>query len=158
MYITDIAAWCNISFGSSSENPLYYAKNLYLNNQLVTELIIPDSVTSIGDRAFYWCESLTSITIPNSVNSIGSFAFSGCSGLTSITIPDSVTSIGDRAFEECANLTSIAIGSGVTFIGSKAFYGCRSLTEISVSENNETFKSIYGNLCSGWYYLDIGSK
>ena len=65
------------------------------------------SVTSIGNSAFYYCESLTSVTIPNSVTSIGDWAFSGCSGLTSVAIPNSVTSIGDYAFYECSGLTSL---------------------------------------------------
>ena len=81
VYITDIAAWCNISFYNSSSNPLYYANNLYLNGELVTELVIPDSVTSIGDRAFYNCYRLTSVVIPDSVTSIGNSAFSYCSSL-----------------------------------------------------------------------------
>ncbi len=107
VYITDIAAWCNISFGSTVANPLYFAKNLYLNNELVTDLVIPDGVTSIGNYAFDNCSSLTSITIPGSVTSIGYCAFYNCSSLTSITIPDSVTSIGDYAFEYCSSLTSV---------------------------------------------------
>lgn len=70
-------------------------------------MIIPNSVTSIGDHAFCLCNSLTSITIPNSVTSIGDYAFSGCDSLTSITIPNSVTSIGKNAFWQCDNLTSV---------------------------------------------------
>ena len=107
MYITDITAWCGISFGDSDANPLYYAKNLYLNGELVTELVIPDSVTSIGKYAFYNCTSLTSVTIPDSVESIGNYAFYGCTGLTSVTIPDSVESIGDYAFRYCSGLTDV---------------------------------------------------
>ena len=98
----------------------------------LTSIIIPDSVTSIGNRAFYGCSSLTSITIPNGVTSIGYRAFSGCSSLTSITIPNSVTSIGDDAFSGCSSLTSITIPNGVTSIGSDAFSGCNSLTSITI--------------------------
>ena len=127
VYITDIAAWCNISFDS---NPLGYAENLYLNNELVTDLIIPDSVTSIGNSALSGCTSLTSITIGNGVTSIGDSAFSGCTSLTSITIPDSVTSIGDDAFYKCTSLTSVTIGNGVTSIGDYAFSYCDSLQEV----------------------------
>ena len=69
--------------------------------------VIPDSVTSIFEGAFYNCTGLTSVTIPDSVTSIGISAFSGCSSLTSITIPDSVTSIGSYAFNSCSSLGSI---------------------------------------------------
>ena len=64
-------------------------------------------ITTIGDEAFYGCDSLTSITIPDSVTTIGSYAFHSCSNLTSITIPDSVTTIGEGAFYSCLKLTSV---------------------------------------------------
>ena len=78
VYITDIAAWCNIAFDGSPSNPLYYTKALYLNNELVTDLTIPDSVTTIGKYAFFNCDSLTSVTIPDSVTTIGEYAFYTC--------------------------------------------------------------------------------
>jgi hypothetical protein len=85
--ITDISAWCNISFADGDSNPLYYAHKLFINNELVKDLIIPNDVTSIGKYAFYGCSGLTSIEIPNSITSIGKYAFYGCNGLTSITLP-----------------------------------------------------------------------
>ena len=91
--------------------------------------IIPNSVTSIGDGAFYGCSSLTSITIPNSVTSIGGSAFWDCSSLTSVTIPNSVTSIGEEAFRNCSGLTSVTIPNSVTSIGDYAFNNCSSLTK-----------------------------
>ena len=66
---------------------------------------IPQGITSIGDSAFFYCDSLTSVSIPDSVTSIGNEAFYSCSSLTSVNIPDSVTSIGDYAFGDCSNLT-----------------------------------------------------
>ena len=117
-----IESLCNISFGSYTANPLYYSKHLYINGQEVTDLVIPNSVTSIGSYAFYGCSGLTSITTTNSVTSIGNSAFSGCSDLTSFTIPESVTSIGHHAFYGCSKLTSITIPNSVTSIGSSAFY------------------------------------
>ena len=130
VYITDLAKWCGISFGDFYANPLYYAHQLYLNGTLITDLVIPDSVTSLGDRAFCNCSSMTSITIGNGVTSIGSGAFSSCSGVMSITIPDSVTSIGSSAFSHCNSLTSITIGNGVTSIGVDAFLKCYKLVEV----------------------------
>ena len=135
VHITDIAAWCGISFGDSSSNPLYWNDNLYLNGELVTNLIIPDGVTSIGDFAFFENRKLVSITIPDSVTSIGDAAFEQCTNLTSISIPDSVTSIGELAFFECFRLTSVTIGNGVTSIGDAAFGGCESLTSIIIPDN-----------------------
>ncbi len=98
VYISDLAAWCAIAFESYSENPLCYAEKMYLNGVPVTDLVIPEGVTSIGAYAFYNCDSLTSITIPDSVTSIGSYAFYGCSGPACIILPDSVTELESNAF------------------------------------------------------------
>ena len=106
VYITDVAAWCNISFGDSSANPLRYGK-MYVKGELISKLIIPDGVTGIGDDAFAYCKSLTEVVIPNSVTSIGNEAFYGCSNLTSVTIGNGVTNIGDKAFSSCSSLTAI---------------------------------------------------
>ena len=94
--------------------------------------IIPNSVTSIGNSAFYGCESLQEISIPNSVTSIGDHAFSFCRSLQKISIPDSVTSIGDSAFYVCESLQEISIPNSVTSIGNSAFEDCTSLQEISI--------------------------
>ena len=83
VYITDVAAWCAIDFENYLANPLCYAGNLYLNDELMSDLVIPNSVTYIRSYAFFGCTSLTSIVIPNSVTSVGSYAFSGCTSLTS---------------------------------------------------------------------------
>ncbi len=141
VHISDIAAWCNIEFGYYDSNPLSYAHHLYLNGEEVRDLVIPNSVTSIGDNAFYNCSGLTSVTIPNSVTSIGSAAFSGCSGLTSVTIGNSVTSIGDNAFYGCSGLTSVTIPNSVTSIGDNAFDGCSGLTGMKVDANNPKYDS-----------------
>ena len=156
--ITDLSAWCKIDFGSYSANPLGNGANLYLNNKLVTELvipsditeiksyafnycnsliklIIPDSVTTIGDEAFYYCRSLTSVTIGDSVTEIGNSAFQFCSSLTSVTIGESVTTIGGSAFSYCNSLTSVTIPDSVTTIGGGAFYNCYSLTSVTIGES-----------------------
>ena len=104
-YTGDVAGWCGIS---GLGNIMSSGRTLYIDgNKLEGAIVIPDSVTSIGDYAFRGCSGLTSVTIGDSVKSIGSYAFYYCSGLTSITIPDSVTSIGQSAFEGCSGLTSI---------------------------------------------------
>ena len=94
-----------------------------------------NSVTTIGNSAFYGCSSLTSVTIGNSVTTIGNSAFYGCSSLTSATIGNSVTSIGEKAFHSCDGLTSITIPNSVTSIGNYAFYLCSSLTSVIIGES-----------------------
>ena len=142
VYITDVAAWCNISFGDYYANPLRYATNLYLNGELITELVIPAGVTVIPAYAFYRQSSITSVIIGDSVTSIGYNAFSSCSLLTSVTIPDSVTTIGDGAFHNCSSLTSVTIGDSVTTIGKYAFDYCSKLTSVIFEDP------------TGWWYAD----
>ena len=135
VHISDLAAWCGISFESSTANPCHYAHRLFLNGEEITDLVIPDSVTSLSDYAFYGCSGLTSVTIPDSVTSIGYCAFYGCSGLTSVTIPDSVTNIGEYAFSGCSGLTSVTIPDSVTSIGNYAFNNCSGLTAITIPDS-----------------------
>lgn len=94
--------------------------------------IIPDSVTGIGEFAFYNCINLTDIEIPNNVINIGDSAFSKCNSLTSIEIPDSVTDIGSGTFSGCSNLTSVRISQNLTDIKNSIFYDCSSLTSVQI--------------------------
>ena len=129
-----------MAFSVADANPAYQAVSGLLLTKDGKELlfgvngnvVIPDSVTSIGNRAFFGCSGLTSVAIPNSVTSIGYRAFSGCRGLTSVTIPDSVTNIGEYAFYYCTGLTSVAIPDSVTSIGNRTFFGCGGLKMLSV--------------------------
>ena len=104
------------------------SKIISFRNKNIESYVIPSSVTSIGDWAFYGCDSLSEVVIPSSVTSIGDRAFKDCGSLSSIVIPDSVTSIGCSAFFDCGSRSSIVIPSSVTSIGDSAFggflYGC----------------------------------
>lgn len=129
---SSIESLCSINFTVdtgiiSFSNPLYYAHNLYIDGEKVTNIIIPSSVTSIGSQTFRGCTELTSITIPNSVTSIGPYAFNGCTGLTSVNIPNSVTTIESSAFQGYTGLTSVIIPDNVTFIGTEAFPSCTNI-------------------------------
>ena len=101
--------------------------NTYKNGKGIIKF--KGDVTTIGEKAFYECKSLTSVTIPNSVTTIGNSAFASCESLTSVIIPNSVTTIGYRAFSGCSSLTSVTIPDSVTTIGDGAFNGCRNIKE-----------------------------
>jgi len=109
----------------------------YIEESDVTEVVIPEEVTAIGDYAFskilFGGADLTSVIIPGSVTSIGRSAFEHCRKLKNITISNGVTNIGDRAFYECESLTSIVLPDSVTNIGSCAFWGCEKLESIVIS-------------------------
>ena len=109
VYIKDMEAWCGIQYGNNQDspnyepedkrsNPLIWAHNLYLNNELVTNLVVPEGVKAIGRFAFWGAECLESVQLPNGLEKIGRKAFCRCYNLSSINIPSSVISIED-AFE-----------------------------------------------------------
>ncbi len=117
--------------------------SVFANNNLSGNLILPDTITKIGDRTFRDCTLLESVTLPDGVTSIGVQAFSSCESLNSITIPDSVTSIGANAFGY-TSLESVIIPNSVTSMDKNAFYNCASLKSITISDNiasigNSTF-------------------
>ena len=143
----------------NGDNP--YAEVTYLNygssnsTAYQGDVVIPSSivyngttypVTSISDRAFYCCSSLTSVIIPVGVAAIRYDTFSECYSLTSVTIPNSVTSIGSEAFRNCSSLNSVTFPNSVTSIGGSAFSGCSSLCTIIV--DGEIPASLDGNVFS----------
>jgi hypothetical protein len=114
-----------------------------------TKVVIPNSVTSIKDWAFYGCSNLTSIIIGDSVTSIGNCVFDNCSSLTNAIIGNSVTSIGKYAFNNCYSLANITIPDSVTSIGGRVFYNCSSLK----TYKDRYFKATNGDMqCQGFQY------
>lgn len=96
------------------------------------EIIIPEAVASIGDDAFYHCTALQELNVPKSVKTIGNRAFQGCDALTSVTLNEGLTAIGNNAFAQCSQISSLSIPDSVKTINDYAFSGCTALVEIKL--------------------------
>jgi hypothetical protein len=129
VYLSDISFWFNIKFGNYGSAPFNRRAALYINERLVTDLVIPYGVTRIESDAFRFFTTLRSIMIPDTVTSIGNGAFYGCVGLTEVIIPDSVDRIETGAFYGCVNLIRISIPRTAEQ-GSNVFYGCAGVPTV----------------------------
>lgn len=129
--ITDLAAWCKIYFETYDSNPVHIAKSIYMNGEEITELVIPEGVTSIRQWAFVNCNNIKSVTIANSTKSVGNWAFSACKGLTTVKFGNGVETIW-AAFEDCENLSHVEISPNLKGIYSGAFANCYNLTEFII--------------------------
>ena len=146
---------CSMVFEDYGANPLVNAHHLYINGEEITELVIPNSVTTIGTFAFRGCSSLTSATIPNNVTEIGDGIFSDCTALASVSLPENLTKISVGMFYGCKNLASIIIPEGVISIGRNAFYGCSSLTSLTIPEGVTSIEDLTFFGCSSLTSLTI---
>lgn len=132
--ISSLEAWCKISFGDATSNPLIYAHHLYLNNEEIKDLIIPGSIETINDYAFYECNFLSSVTM-HAVKSIGEYAFKGCSGLTEVTMSNNLNHIGLYAFNSCSGLIELVLPNSINSVRGGAFSECSSLKKVIIGEN-----------------------
>ena len=151
-FMGNVAQWCKATFGPAylyappegirdygvrweddgtitfAEKPGY---DLYINDKLVTKLIIPKSVKYIANGKFMHCNSINEVVINNGATIIQGFAFSKCVNLSNVTIPDSVTIIEYSAFSECPALTNVTIPDSVTTIEEYAFEYCPCIKVIN---------------------------
>ena len=104
----------------------------YPLREQITEVRLPEGLTSVGSLAFYGCTALTAVTLPQSVTAIGSYAFAECSSLQTFRMNEGVTSIGECAFRACEKLAAITLPGSLERLGSMAFYRCESLTAVTV--------------------------
>lgn len=144
VHISDLKAWCSIICGIgvnyiSGASPTCNGADLYLNGELVTEVVVPDGLNTVGN--FAGCNSITKVIIPEGVTEIRNSAFYACSNLTEISLPESLTTIDSRAFCGCASLSEVELPQSLTNIDTYAFYGCKSLRSIEIPDK---VKVLYG--------------
>lgn len=146
--IDDIVSWCNIILNREGVvNPMNYAKKAYFKNslgeyELLTNLVIPNTVKSISYQAFYECDSLISVTLPEGFTDIGAYAFQGCDELISVNFPSTLLTIGRRAFHTCKKFKlSSDFPDGLTSIGEHAFYDTPLDGEIVIPETVTTLET-----------------
>ena len=156
VFIDSIESWCGITFTYNyssgvgdftyQNNPLNYAKSLYIKGEKVSDLVIPIGTTRINNYAFYNFSGFTSVTISGTVESIGYLAFAKCTGLLQVTIESGASEVGNNAFAACKDLKKVTIKEGVTTLGKETFYNCTNLLEISIPSTVLTVKedAFYG--------------
>ena len=161
VYISDITAWLNIRFDADASPRILdandYDKTLYLDNQPITSLVIPDGIQEIAPSAFYGC-NFTRAVIPSSVTKIHNAAFAHCRSLTSVDIPDQVTLIGASAFLDCEKLNKVDIGKNVSSIGGSAFRECTQLQQITIPDSVTTVGKRAFADCSALASAAIGTR
>lgn len=121
----------------------------------MTSMNIPSTVTTIGERAFYDCASLSSVIIPEGVTSLAKSVFEKCFGMQSVTIPSTVSSIGESAFSMCSSLTRVTIPAGVTSIANNTFEGCSSLANVTIPSTVTSIGGFSFQYCSSLTSVNI---
>ena len=171
VFIEDLKAWCMIDFphfgaiaksdgslfsGSFSvneidkeintSNPLGYAHNLYLNNELVTEISL--NFWFIASSLFEGCTSLKSVVLEENVSTVAGSVFMGCTSLENLTIKGDVTAFGYRAFKDCTSLKNFVFPDSIESIFEDAFNGCTSLTELKIPNSVTEIKEDAFRACT----------
>ena len=153
--ITDLEAWLGITFSNFDANPLSYAGHLVLNGEVVSDLVVPRSVTTIRDWVFEGCTDLTSVTLHDGVTSIGNYAFVNCSSLTRVDMGNAVTWIGDGAFSGCMALAGIDIPNSATYIGYEAFCDCFDLATVTIGNHVKEIADFAFSNCTSLTSVNI---
>lgn len=133
--VEDIGAWCGVYFTNEQSSPMCFGAQLYVGNDKVEKLVIPDSVTAISTYAFDNCDSIEFVTIGSGVKEIGSNAFARCDELVTVTMSDSVEAMGNAVFEKCKKLESVKLSAALINIGNSAFRDCELLATITLPED-----------------------
>ena len=139
-YLGDVAGWCGIEFEQASSNPISTGINLYIDGQLATRVVIPNSVTKIGSYNFYQCFTIESVRLGDGITAIAEKAFYHCVNLSEVIMGSNVTVIGTQAFSGCSRLASVMFNEGLETIGINAFEGCTALKTVTLPNSVTTLQ------------------
>ena len=174
----DMESWFNMKFVNNESNPLTTAHNLYIDDLLVTDVVVPETIKKINDNAFNGCESLKSVTFSTAVDTIGQYAFQNCKGLEKLntadvkvvggyafrdctgikdfTLNEKVDSIGDYAFTGCSGITILSFSDGLKYLGESAFSRCTNLVSVSTGNTLKEIKSYTFQECPELTTVNLG--
>ena len=124
-------------------------ESMFENWLLLTSIVLPENILSIGNSAFNGCSKLVSVSIPDAVSTIGTSAFAGCTKLESVSLPETMSSIGSAAFSGCTSLQDVVIPRGITRIEYNTFYGCSSLSHVDIPDNVKRISELAFAECFG---------
>jgi len=156
VYITDLSAWCAIAFNDANANPLYQANHLYVNNELLTSLTIPDRNTYVGKYTFAGCDDLLLVIVPSNVKQIHEGAFYACDGLLGVSTSEGLEVIGKEAFYSCDAMSSFEMPATVKTLGKAAFNWCSSLTSVSIPGSVATIPDDIFYMCEKLEAVTLG--
>ncbi len=122
-------------------------ENAFANTK-VRQVTLPEGMTTLPMMCFYWCESLQTVVLPSTITSIGDYCFLSCSKLSTINIPEGVTSLGRMSFSYCGSLASLQLPSTLTEIGGACFSYCSSLSELALPDNISQLGTFTFQACS----------
>ena len=158
VYLSDIAAWCGVKHEEVADlwSPfLYCGADLYLNGEVIGDLVIPEGVESICEGAFAGCKSIKTVTLPSSMNYVSEDVFRNCYNIETVVLPESITKICRDAFECCYSLSSINLPQEITSIEAGAFSNCSSLKTVSIPNGITTIESLVFYGCKSLCSIDI---
>ncbi len=145
IHVSDISAWCEISFENIEANPLSSAERLYISEELIENLTIT-GIETISKYAFFGFSGIKTLTLGEGVSVVDNSAFSSCPSLTRLTLSDSVKKLGTSAFNSCSALEYVVIGKGVAYFSGLAFYGCESIYAVEITD--------LAAWCEAFFYTD----
>lgn len=153
--IPTLEDWCKINFETTKSNPVSVSKTLFVNNQELTKVDLPQGIGKVKNYTFHSLEKVESITLPTDLTEIGISSFQLCSGVQELKIPETVTRIGDAAFQSCTALTSVNLPESIDTVSNNIFNMCAKLHSIKLPAETTVIGDFAFSGCAGLNRIEI---